>query len=634
MSQHQHSALSQFVAEMRRRHLVRFAFGYLAAAFVVLQLAEIVFPAFGMGELALRILVIVVALGFLPSVVLAWIFDITGGGIKRTEGGAADGLIPRLALLVVTIGVVGGLTVFMASTGVFEARTEDGDDAPFELAEYDPSVPIRSIAVLPLEDFSPDGSQRYFTAGMHEELIAKLSQLEALRVVSRTSVMQYAGTTKSAPQIGRELGVDALIEGSVNRSGDQVRITLQIIHAASDSHIRTLQFDREIGNALALQTEVAHAVAREIDSEHEEELFDRTAMNSSPGEDAYLMGKWEYDRGTPEGYRMAFQYFSDALKNDPNFAPAMAGLAGARFLVDMEDGEIDPHELEMARSEAAKAVAMDAHSIEAMEVFSYIERSIPLVGPEGTLVSSAEKGTSTVRVVTMPGMPDSITVNIASFDTEWLSAETGLGQRLEEQVRRRAMRGGIANGQQQALAARQLMGSGRFMEARGMLEDLVTASPHIAPAWEMLMRSEVFEGDLAGVVAVLTRWQQSGAPGAPDEQVVVRLRDAVEHDGAHGFWHWTIDRLEAAQDEGQAVRDVELAAAYAGAGNHAAALEHLGVALEQAERGLMTLRWDPVWDDLRRDERFKELVRQTRSLRFSTTPQREPSGSGGRGNGR
>ena len=605
---------------MRRRHLVRFSLGYAAAAFVVLQLAEIVFPAFGMGELALRVLVIVVGLGFLPSVVLAWVFDITARGIKRTEGGTTDGLIPRLALLVVTVGVVSGLAAFLAANGIFATAGDGGVASTAQLAEYDPSIPIRSIAVLPLSDFSPDGSQEYFTAGMHEELIAKLSQLEELRVVSRTSVMRYAGTTKTAPEIGREVGVDALIEGSVNRSGDQVRITLQIIHAASDSHIQTLQFDREVGNALALQTEVAHAVAREIDSKHDEELFDRTAMNTEPAaQEAYFKGKHEYDRGTLEGYRMAFDYFSDALENDPDFAPAMAGLAGARFLVDMEDGEMDPGELELARSEATEALAMDTQSIEAREVFSYIERSIPLMIPTSPEASSAATEASTVRVVTMPGMSDSITVDVASFDTEWVSAATGLGQHLEEQVRRRAARGGVVNGRQQAIAARQLMGSGRFMEARGVLEDVVTASPHIARAWEMLARSEVSEGDVAGAVDVVTRWQQTGATGAPGEQVVDQLRDAVQQDGVQGYWNWRIDRLETAQDEGRDVPHAELAAAHAGAGNHDAALEQLGVALEQAERGLLTLRWDPVWDDLRRDERFKELVREARSLRFSPT---------------
>lgn len=636
MSEQQPSGLSRFVAEMRRRHVVRFALGYAAAAFVVLQLADPVFPAFGLGENALRILVIVLALGFPPAAVVAWIFDITTEGIKRTEGGAAGSVIPRLALLVVTVGVVSGLGVWLTAAGVFAPASDlaDGGIALREpLAEYDPSAPIRSIAVLPLNDFSPDGSQEYFVAGMHEELIAKLSQLPELRVVSRTSVMQYTDTRKSAPQIGRELGVDALIEGSVNRSGDQVRITLQIIHAPSDSHIQTLQFDREVGNALALQTEIAHAVAREIDSEHEEELFERTGMNAEPAaQEAYLRGKHEYDRGTPEGYRMAFEYFSDAVENDPDFAPAMAGLAGARFLVGMEDGEMDPGELETARSEAAEALAMDLQSIEAREVFSYIERSIPLVIPGISASASATTEANTVRMVMIPGTSDSIRIDLANFDDAWVSAVTGLGQRIEDQVRRRLMLGDGDDGQQQALAARRLMGSGRFTEARRVLENVVVASPHVRQAWEMLTRAEVSEGNVSGAVDVVSRWQRSGATGAPGEQEVVRLREAVRQDGAHGYWHWTLDRLETAQDEGRAVAHVEFAAAYAGARNHDAALEHLMMALELGERGLLTLRWDPVWDDLRSDDLFKELVRQTRSLRLPPTlPGR--GGRGGRGGG-
>ena len=126
---------------MRRRHVVRFALGYAAAAFVVLQLADPVFPAFGLGENALRILVIVLALGFPPAAVVAWIFDITTEGIKRTEGGAAGSVIPRLALLVVTVGVVSGLGVWLTAAGVFAPASDlaDGGIALREpLAEYDP----------------------------------------------------------------------------------------------------------------------------------------------------------------------------------------------------------------------------------------------------------------------------------------------------------------------------------------------------------------------------------------------------------------------------------------------------------------------------------------------------------------
>ncbi|HIF21336.1 MAG TPA: hypothetical protein EYQ27_05370 [Gemmatimonadetes bacterium] len=155
--------MSRFVSEMRRRHVVRFALGYAAAAFVILQLADPVFPAFGLGENALRILVIVLALGLPPAAVVAWIYDVTRDGIVRTEGGA-DNVVPRLALLVVTVSVVSGLGVWLAALGVFApaesaaslADTRSTFQEP--LAEYDPTAPIRSIAVLPLEDFSSDGT--------------------------------------------------------------------------------------------------------------------------------------------------------------------------------------------------------------------------------------------------------------------------------------------------------------------------------------------------------------------------------------------------------------------------------------------------------------------------------------------
>ena len=146
-------------------------------------------------------------------------------------------------------------------------------------------------------------------------------------------------------------------------------------------------------------------------------------------------------------------------------------------------------------------------------------------------------------------------------------------------------------------------------------------------------RSAHREGDVSGAVDVVVRWQQTGAAGSPDEQVVSRLQQAVEHNGVQGYWTWTLDRMEEAENEGRDVPHAALAAAHAGAGDDESALEHLRVALEQAERGLQTLRWDPVWDDLRSDERFQELVREARALRFSPSNRRGPPGRGGRGPG-
>ena len=620
------SGFSRFIAEMRRRHVVRFALGYAAAAFVVLQLAEIVFPAFGLGEAGLRILVVVVTLGFPPATVLAWVFDITDEGIKRTEGRGPDGYGPRLALLGVTIAIVGGLGLWLASRGVFstaatDAGVFDAGQPPLELAVYDPSAPITSIAVLPLEDFSENGGQAYFTSGLHEELIAKLSQVDGLRVVSRTSVSQYAGTAKTATQIGRELGVDALIEGSVKRDGDQVRITLQIIHAPSDSHIQTLQFDRTVTNVLALQTEIAHAVVHEIDGIHEESEFTQVAMDVEPdAQEAYLKGKYEYSRGTPEGYQMALDYFKEAVDDDPEFAAAIAGMAGARFLVHSTNGEISEDEIGLARAEAAHALQLDSGSMEAMEVFAFIERSIPLIPAPVGAPATLE---STDRIL----VADAVIESVSVLGTDWASAMTSLGQRLEEQGRKRTMDGQRGGEVQQALAARQLIGAGRFGDATTLLREIVTSTPEAGPAWELLVRAEISEGDADEASAVVREWSESGASAAPTAAAVAVLDQAVRENGVRGYWGWSLARLEAKLASGGSVSHTDLAAALAGTDDNEAAFTHLAAAVAAGERGVLTLRTDPVWDRLRRDPRFTELAGQARAIRFA------PGAAGGRGRG-
>ncbi len=464
--------MGQFWAEIQRRRVVRFSLGYAATAFVALQLAEIVFPAFGIAESALRLLVVFVALGFLPAVVMAWLFDVTAHGIRRTEETPASGPMPRrlsvVAFALMTVGVTGGVTWYVLDQDLIQTLA-NGRQA------FDPTEPIRSLAVLPLDDFSAERDQEYFAAGMYEELIARLSMLEGVRVVSRTTVMRYAGTTLSIPEIGRELGVDVLLEGSVNRAGDRVRITLQVIHAASDSHITTLQFDRDAGDVLSLQTEVAHALAREIG--HEEEVVTMTAAEITPApQEAYFRGRHEVERGTTDGYRSALEFFQTALDADPAFGPAMAGLAGTRFLLSMEDPAAGTAQLEQARTEAVSALALDTTSLEVLEVLNLIERNMPDALPESG--GSGLGGERPLRMLAPPVEPTSVAQGIVAFDTTWVTAVTSLGQRMEEQARRKA----TANPDdpspgRQAFDARQLMASGRYAEAARVLEPLVEASP-------------------------------------------------------------------------------------------------------------------------------------------------------------
>ena len=432
-----------------------------------------------------------------------------------------------------------------------------------------------------------------------------------------------------------ELGVDVLVEGSVSRGGDRVRVTLQIIHAPSDSHIETLQWDREnIEDLLAFQTEIAQAVVHEIDS-HEDGTFGRVASSSvdPAAQEAYFRAKLEYDRGTADGYRMARDYFQEALAADPDFAPAMAGLAGARFLVGLGDPEMAEAELAKAHEEAHAALELDSMSMEVKEVLSFIERSMPrvmakLVVPEEPLMGSG------VHVMTIPGTFDSIVVDLGAFDTTWVSAMTSLGQGIEERVRRRSMSMGRAGGavNQQAQEARQLMSSGRYTEAARLLERVVEEAPQMAPAWEMLARSRVASGDVAAAAGVIGQWHETGTPNAPDESWVLRLEDAVEFEGARGYWAWRLDRLTALAAAGEPVPRMEFAAAHAALGNDDQAFLFLMEALVRAEPGVLTLRVDPVWDDLRRDPRFREAARQAQAMRFS--PTRRPARGRGAGDGR
>jgi TolB-like protein/DNA-binding winged helix-turn-helix (wHTH) protein len=223
---------------------------------------------------------------------------------------------------------------------------------------------IRSLAVLPLENLSHDASQDYFSDGMTDELITELGQISGLRVISRTSMMTYKGARKSAPQIARELNVDALVEGTVLRSGSQVRITAQLIQAEGDKHLWARSYEGELRDTLALQNQVAIAIAGQIRSrlnppEHAG-LKNPRAVNPAAYE-AYLKGRYFWNKRTGEGLIKAVDYFNVALEKDPSYAPAYAGLADSYALMgDWEYGVLAPKEaFPKAKVAATKALELD-----------------------------------------------------------------------------------------------------------------------------------------------------------------------------------------------------------------------------------------------------------------------------------
>src|SRR6204780_3860792 len=269
--------------------------------------------------------------------------DLPGSQEKKTEPGhklpgAGLAVTPKRRLwlmrrVTVALALVLSLLIFFAWLFRSRGRAPAG---------------IRSLAVLPLESLSGDASQNYFADGMTDELITDLAQISALRVISRTSVMAYKGARKPLPQIARELNVDAMVEGTVLRSGDQVRITAQLIEASTDKHLWSQSYEGELRDTLALQNRVASAIADQIRinlTPREQAALKNAKVVNPEAYESYLKGRYFWNKRTADGLKVALAYFKQAIEEDPKYAQAYSGLADTYVLLgDWEYGVMAPKE--------------------------------------------------------------------------------------------------------------------------------------------------------------------------------------------------------------------------------------------------------------------------------------------------
>jgi TolB-like protein/DNA-binding winged helix-turn-helix (wHTH) protein/Tfp pilus assembly protein PilF len=238
-------------------------------------------------------------------------------------------------------------------------------------------VGIRSLAVLPLENLSGDAAQNYFADGMTDELITDLAQISALRVISRTSVMVYKGARKPLPQIARELNVDAVVEGTVLRSGDRVRITAQLIEASTDKHLWSQSYEGELRDTLALQKKVAGAIADQIriNLTPQEQAALKTVKAVNPeAYESYLKGRYFWNKRTADGLKVALAYFNQSIEEDPKYAPSYSGLADTYALLgDWQYAVMPPTEaFPKAKTAAIKALELDGALGEAHNSLAFV----------------------------------------------------------------------------------------------------------------------------------------------------------------------------------------------------------------------------------------------------------------------
>ena len=636
----QPSKLECFLAELRRRHVFRVAVGYAAVAFVVLQLSEIVLPAFS-AEGALQLVVVFVVLGFPVVMVLAWVFDITTDGIRVTAALEHDvvdspstGTLPRLALMTVTLLAVGGVGSWWILNTVqgTEAVTTALGPSVFPVA-YDPDEAIRSLAVLPLENFSENAEQDYFAAGMHEALIERLSQLPEIRVVSRTTVARYAATGQTIPEIAQELGVEGVVEGSVFRADDQVRITVQLIHGASDTHIWARSYERSFSDVLALQSEVASAIAEEIKGELSTDggtpmLSSASGSEVPAANEAFMRARFVQSDETTEGLLAALDHYSEAVEADPTFAAAYAGLASTELMLGMSQAS-DPTEfLARARVLALKAFEIDPELPEAHDILALIDDQVgrelfglrPGLDAPEPMTEVRLSGDSIALISVDPQVASSS--DFGRDSAQILESFTQVGRQL------RAAVAGWATGSERRTsmdparlvsAAQQLKAAGRTDEAVEILEEVCERTPEHLEAWDALGLLYASTGQYEQLLDMRRMWVDHGGG---DAESVDQLEERLRTDGAEGYWTWRLGVLRERASGGENVSPVYLAAAQAALGDTEGSLASLREAVRVRDRRLTSLRTDPFWDVMRSDPRFASLLRGIRNQR---------PGRGGRG---
>lgn len=313
------SKLGRWVAELRRRKVFRVAAAYLVVAWLLVQVAGTTFEPLGLPSWALKLVIVVVALGFPIACVLAWAFDVTPHGVERTPSD-----VPR---------------TLPAEAFAEPAVRRDGRiDAPSPVpALVQPPVApktakLDSVAILPFVDMSAEHDQEYFCDGIAEEIINSLCCIRGLRIASRTSSFQYKGRALDVRAIGRELGVAAVLEGSVRKAGARVRITAQLVSAVDGYHLWSESYDRELCDVFEIQAEIAQKMAvalRGTLSREERALIGRGGTANGEAYDIYLRAQAHLRDGTDVELAVALPLFREAIRLDPNFAQAHAGLAHA-----------------------------------------------------------------------------------------------------------------------------------------------------------------------------------------------------------------------------------------------------------------------------------------------------------------
>jgi serine/threonine protein kinase/tetratricopeptide (TPR) repeat protein len=514
----------------------------------------------------------------------------TGTGSHQSLS-AAPSTSPKRVRRIMIPAALGAVLLIGTAVGFFSGalRARVGGQSSAEA--------IQSLAVLPLQDLSGDSKQEYFADGMTDELITNLGQISALHVISRTSIMRYKGTQKPLPQIARELGVNSIVEGSVLRVGDKVRITAQLIRAPSDSHIWAETYERSMGDVLALQDDVAKAIAHEVSAKltpGEQTQLSSSSRVDPQAYDLYLLGTQNLNRRSPQGIKTSIDNFQAAVARDPKFALAHASLASAYNIAASGYGVLPPEEgFPKAKTAALEALRLQPNLAEAY---------VALASEKATFEydwSGAQQDFQ--RAIALN--PNSAEAHYM-YALIWLSSWGRHDEAIAEIEKTLALDPLSLPHNQGAVYMYYY--ARRYQRALEQCQKTIAMDPDYPTAhWRS---SEVYLA-LGRYQEAMSEMEKAGSLSGYTPREVIEwitpFRQAYVKSGPAGFW-----RQQLISNERDLDSSVAMAAAYTHLGRKDEAFRALDKALQYRDDDLIHLGVKPDFDVLHSDGRFQALMKQ------------------------
>jgi len=576
-----------FIKELKRRNVIRVAIAYAIAAWLLIEISATTFPMLRLPEWTATFVTVLLMIGLPVALIFAWAFELTPEGLKREKDVDRSQSITHSTgrkLDFVIIGAMAAALLYFAVNHDWNGK--QGRVAPGE---------ITSIVVLPLDNLMNDPEQDYFVAGMHDALITELSKIRALKIISRTSAVRYRNSEKSVPEIALELGVDAIVEGSVLRAGNTVRVTAQLIEARSDRHLWADSYDRELSDILALHSDLARAIVDEIRvavTPEEESQFANTRSVNPEVYELYLRGRFLCGKGTPEGMASAIQYLQQAIARDPGYAPAHAELASC-YTDNSYLEYLPPLEVySKAKAAATMALEIDDRLAEAHTALAAVQYQMEwkFLEAEKALKRAIELNPTNSRTL---------------IYYAWMLGETG---RFEEAMvpARRAQELDPLSAMANIAVAEIYYLSRNYDEAIKEYSKNLDLSPNDPLMYYFLAWPYEQKGLFEEAVALL-------------EKAVMLSEGAPVYLSALGHTHALAGRrnealkiLEQLQNTSAPMppSSFHIALVHVGLGNDDSAFQLLEKAFREKALHLIYLKVGPKFDRLRKDTRFTDLLRR------------------------